>query len=225
MKYFTFLSFLILIMIFNCSCPESISFDGTERYRIAGKVTDEKGNPISNIPVSFIALLGGFHHTEVISAGISDTKGNFNLYFSKNNGTKFVLYLNSKEDYYNPNFSVDSEYNEKFIYMSLSNFSDYEFNTNEYSKLNFGVPLYITKLNNEENNYNNYVYFQTEKNAFLDSSFVDTFGFFKRPVSVNQTTSINVPQNSMVKLLFIKENKWLKDSIFVQNSPVYYTIK
>lgn len=211
-------------MIFNWSCPESIIYDGTERYRITGKITDEKGNPLPNIPVSLKCLFNFLLDDVITSQVATDKEGNFSLVFSKTNANEYALFINESENNQLPN-SVNLNYAPKIITFDLDKFSDFDLKLDNISGLTPGVNLLITRCNGTRNIYTDMVYFDIENNEYLAYDFSDTFNFINRYIRANIPRSLIVPQNSMVKLLFFNNNKWVKDTIFVQTSPVNYTIK
>lgn len=225
MKYLTYLSFLISVVIFGLSCQESTIYDGSERYRISGKVTDEKGNPLANIPVSLKCLFNYLVDDAITSQVATDVEGNFSLVFSKTDAEEYALFINESGNNWLPN-PVNIKYAPKIITFDLNRFSDFDLKLNSVSDLTPGVTLFVTRLNNNGGHYeSNLVYFDIENNEYLSFNFGENFNFIHTTVDSINSKSLIVPQHSKVKLLFFNNNKWVKDTIFVQDSTVYYSIK
>lgn len=225
MKYLTYLSFLISVVIFGLSCQESTIYDGSERYRISGKVTDEKGNPLANIPVSLKCLFNYLVDDAITSQVATDVEGNFSLVFSKTDAEEYALFINESGNNWLPN-PVNIKYASKIITFDLNRFSDFDLKLNSVSDLTPGVTLFVTRLNNNGGYYeSNLVYFDIENNEYLSFNFGENFNFIHTTVDSINSKSLIVPQHSKVKLLFFNNNKWVKDTIFVQDSTVFYSIK
>lgn len=225
MKYLTYLSFLISVVIFGLSCQESTIYDGSERYRISGKVTDEKGNPLANIPVSLKCLFNYLVDDAITSQVATDGEGNFSLVFSKTDAEEYALFINESGNNWLPN-PVNIKYASKIITFDLNRFSDFDLKLNSVSDLTPGVTLFVTRLNNNGGYYeSNLVYFDIENNEYLSFNFGENFNFIHTTVDSINSKSLIVPQHSKVKLLFFNNNKWVKDTIFVQDSTVFYSIK
>lgn len=225
MKYLTYLSFLISVVIFGLSCQESTIYDGSERYRISGKVTDEKGNPLANIPVSLKCLFNYLVDDAITSQVATDVEGNFSLVFSKTDAEEYALFINESGNNWLPN-PVNIKYAPKIITFDLNRFSDFDLKLNSVSDLTPGVTLFVTRLNNNGGYYeSNLVYFDIENNEYLSFNFGENFNFIHTIVDSINSKSLIVPQHSKVKLLFFNNNKWVKDTIFVQDSTVFYSIK
>lgn len=225
MKYLTYLSFLISVVIFGLSCQESTIYDGSERYRISGKVTDEKGNPLANIPVSLKCLFNYLVDDAITSQVATDVEGNFSLVFSKTDAEEYALFINESGNNWLPN-PVNIKYAPKIITFDLNRFSDFDLKLNSVSDLTPGVTLFVTRLNNNGGHYeSNLVYFDIENNEYLSFNFGENFNFIHTIVDSINSKSLIVPQHSKVKLLYFNNNKWVKDTIFVQDSTVYYSIK
>lgn len=225
MKYLTYLSFLISVVIFGLSCQESTIYDGSERYRISGKVTDEKGNPLANIPVSLKCLFNYLVDDAITSQVATDVEGNFSLVFSKTDAEEYALFINESGNNWLPN-PVNIKYAPKIITFDLNRFSDFDLKLNSVSDLTPGVTLFVTRLNNNGGYYeSNLVYFDIENNEYLSFNFGENFNFIHTTVDSINSKSLIVPQHSKVKLLFFNNNKWVKDTIFVQDSTVFYSIK
>lgn len=225
MKYSIYFSFLIIIAIFSLSCQETTIYDGSERYRISGKVTDEKGNALANIPVSLKCMFNYFVDDAITSQVATDMEGNFSLVFSKTDAEEYALFINESENNWLPN-PVNFKYAPKIITFDLDRFSDNDLKINNISDLTPGVSLFVSRLKNNGGYYmSNLVYFDIENNEYLGFNFSENFNFIYRNIDSINTKSLIVPHHSMVKLLFFNNNKWVKDTIFVQDSSVHYSIK
>lgn len=225
MKYLTYLSFLITVVIFGLSCQETTIYDGSERYRISGKVTDEKGNPLANIPVSLKCLFNYLVDDAITTQVATDVEGNFSLVFSKTDAEEYALFINESGNNWLPN-PVNIKYAPKIITFDLDRFSDFDLKLNSVSDLTPGVTLFVSRLNNNGGYYeSNLVYFDIENNEYLSFNFGENFNFIHTTVDSINSKSLIVPQHSKVKLLYFNNNKWVKDTIFVQDSTVYYSIK
>jgi hypothetical protein len=162
---------------------------------------------------------------EVITSQVAtDKEGNFSLVFSKTDADEYALFINESENNRLPN-PVNLKYAPKIITFDLNRFSDFDLKLNTISELIPGVTLYVTRLNYNRYYSSNLVYFDIENNEYLGYDFSENFNFIQRHIDTINTKSLIVPQHSMVKLLFFNDNKWVKDTIFVQDSSVYYSIK
>ncbi len=225
MKYLTYLSFLITFVIFGLSCQETTIYDGSERFRISGKVTDEKGNPLANIPVTLKCLFNYLVDDAITTQVATDVEGNFSLVFSKTDAEEYALFINESGNNWLPN-PINIKYAPKIITFDLDRFSDFDLKLNSVSDLTPGVTLFVTRLNNNGGYYeSNLVYFDIENNEYLSFNFGENFNFIHKNIDSINSKSLIVPQHSKVKLLFFNNNKWVKDTIFVQDSTVYYSIK
>ena len=95
MKYFIFCSFLIL---YGFSCYDTIEFDASEKYVIEGDLFNNKGVPVSGIPISAVANNSNYNEFAVVQTAVSDKEGHFQLIFSKVSGN-LKLHINNY-DYY-----------------------------------------------------------------------------------------------------------------------------
>lgn len=214
---------MMTIVFTGFSCPNSIIFDGSERYRIKGKVTDDKGNPLKNIDVSFEVLGSQSIYNGLIQKGVTDNNGRFDMIFSKNNGHKYYLKLNYIPEYWDEdthNYNV--QYSEKYLFFDSERFGDYEFDLTSYCSLIPGVVLSFLCASTNDNTYT--IHFETEQDIYLDGK---TGYYFRREIRSSKyiNSRVLVPQNSKVKLIIYSRNTSFVDSILVTDIPYNYILK
>ncbi len=222
MKNFYYLLFFSLILFYGFYCPNNIEFDGSERYRIKGKIKDEKGNTMSNIELALCGITNsGYFDNNSIQRSKSDQNGNFDLIFSKNNANIYYLKINYNSYDYNQN--INENYAEKYLSFSPSRFKDYEYDISPHCSLVPGVELNFV-CDSLIDNYNNcYVYYQTSEDIDLDEKAY--YDFYRYIIVYEKSSSkIIVPKNSKIKFMIYANSKSYIDSVNVSDVPYTYKI-
>ncbi len=231
MKYLILIS---IILIYGFQCYPKLKYDGSERYRLNGTVTDEYGMPLEDIPlVLYGAVLDGvednYDYYELSGLGVMSTKtgnnGQFEFVFSKSDAKGFTLYLNKyKFDNYSlDDFKGDQTYQETTVFFSPEAFSDYTLDLTAYMKLKKSTILTFECLENPVSD--NYA-IVLEKQNFINLD-------IEKDIWVTQNISIRCPEKDTI---FLPVNDWIKfkvytltemynDSIFIGESPMIYTLK
>lgn len=225
MKNSFYILFFAFIILYGFSCPTILEFDGSERYRIKGKITDEKGNPMSNIDVALCGIINfDYLDDNSIQRGKTDQNGNFDLIFSKNNADIYYLKMNYSMNYYNENQISNENYAEKYLSFSPSRFKDYEYDISSHCSLLPGISLNFI-CDSLKDNYNFcYVNYETSEDIDLDEKVnYDNYRYIQ--IYEKLSSKIIVPKNSLVKFTIYTNSNSYIDSVFVTDTPYTYKIK
>lgn len=223
MKNFYYFFLFAIILFYGFSCPTYIGFDGSERYKIKGKIKDEKGNSMSNIELALCGISNSVYFEDnTIQRCKSDQNGNFDLIFSKNNANIYYLKINYNS--YNYNQKINENYAEKYVSFSSSRFIDYEYDISSHCSLVPGVELNFVCDSIIDNHNYCYVYYQSPQDIDLDGKVY--YDFYREIIVYEKSSSkIIVPKNSKIKFMIYANSKSYTDSIYVSDVPYTYKIK
>lgn len=197
MKYFIFCSFLIL---YGFSCYDTIEFDASEKYVIEGDLFNNKGVPVSGIPISAVANNSNYNEFAVVQTAVSDKEGHFQLIFSKVSGN-LKLHINNY-DYYHFDESQDASqindmYSLKNIYFSLNDFTDYKLTIEENNVMKVATQLHVSY--NPGTIQSKYYFIYTEEDYQYDNEVIP-YNNFEYTKFYPASKTFNVPKYSLVKI-------------------------
>lgn len=231
MKYLLLFS---ILLIYGFQCNRTLKYDGSERYRLKGTVTDENGLPLKDIPIVLYGTLfyeysDNYTHDDISGLKIMTTKtgkeGKFEFIFSSSDATGFTLYINQFNDdhYYTYQNPPDSGYQEKAVFFNERAFIDFDLDVSENLVLKKTVSLtFKCPENPSAERYYIYLHYPDFANLNIDQD-INVLRFFSHYCSENSVFFI--PVNEWVKFDVSKANEVYTDSIFIGESPVVYTLK
>lgn len=230
MKYLFLFS---IFLIYGFQCNRTLRYDGSERYRLKGTVTDENGLPLKVIPVMLYGALiyeySDHYLDEIDGIEIMSTKtgkdGKFEFIFSGSDANGFTLFINQfdQDHYYSSHNRPDSGYQEKAVYFNVKAFNDFDLDVSENLVLKKAVSLTFKCPD-----------ISTSERYYIDlhsSEFVNLN--IEQDIRIRQYLSYTCSQKA---ILFLPVNEWVKfdlhrnnatyaDSILIGESPVVYTLK
>jgi len=116
--------YAVILFIFNCmsSCSEELEYDGRVKLVYEGRVTDDAGVPLSDIPVN--VYVSGEDDWEVISFTVTDSNGYYKMIFPRpTNEEDLSLQINQSND----DFVQRAAYSQTFLYnLHDENLTDYK---------------------------------------------------------------------------------------------------
>ncbi|RZJ74545.1 MAG: hypothetical protein EOO45_08275 [Flavobacterium sp.] len=142
------LLYLILLFPLLTGCENDLTYDGRTKIIYEGKLVDQEGNPLANIPVSIYVTKRGYFYSagsdrDLISYATSDANGHYKMVFPQpENEDNISLLINRPT----PKRQPDSTYSTTEIYnLKSENVSDYKlvFETTSLYKVENSVQLAI----------------------------------------------------------------------------------
>lgn len=231
MKYLFLFS---ILLIYGFQCYQTLKYDGSERYRLKGTVTDENGLPLKDIPIMLYGTLlyeysYNYSHDEISGLGIMSTKtgkdGKFEFIFSGSDANGFTLFINQFNDdhYYNYQNPPDSGYQEKAVFFNIRAFNDFDLDVTENLVLKKAVRLtFICPESPSSESYYIDLHYPDFVNLNIDQD-IYVRRFFSHDCS--ESSVFFIPVNEWFKFDVSRENEIYTDSIFIGESPVVYTLK
>jgi hypothetical protein len=210
MNYRWFIFFCGYVFVTAFSCNEGINYKASEKYRHYGKVTDQEGNPLSDVAISLTEVSTEVYYNSTSNCTSTNTDGLYDFIVSNGNGGLVVLSANFEGNTYCSLFS-HQDLDNKQVYLSDSNYVDYELEIDFI--LEPSVPLHLVSDNA-------YVSYTITHQGITDLTDLDYRGYLDY-ISRNDTIKYLVLPNQEVALSYI-DTMHVDTTFFVGTEPVFF---